>query len=216
MVKNSLKKSLFMVMALVLVCAVSIAGTYAYLSASTEAVTNTFTVGKLIGDGGEFVLKEHKAEYTGNGIYSLDKNNEVDGNTYDKILPGVDIDKDPFVRIKNLEVDAYLFLEVLDETGDNLTATIDATIWEATTLEPQTTGAVVYIYKGGESGTPNKLKANANVQGQNTTTLSILVNDEVSVDADFNNGSAVKISFKAYLCQYNGINDVNAAWTAVK
>ena len=47
MKKKNVKKYLLMVVALMLMCVVSVAGTLAYLSATTEKVTNTFAIGKL-------------------------------------------------------------------------------------------------------------------------------------------------------------------------
>lgn len=44
------KKTLTVAIALVLVVALAVGATYAYLTAKTEAVTNTFTVGKTIDD----------------------------------------------------------------------------------------------------------------------------------------------------------------------
>ena len=55
------KKTLTVAIALVLVVALAVGATYAYLTAKTEAVTNTFTVGKTIDDPEtNFILKEHK------------------------------------------------------------------------------------------------------------------------------------------------------------
>ena len=43
----TLKKKLTMAVALVLIIALAIAGTYAYLTSTPDKVTNTFTIGKL-------------------------------------------------------------------------------------------------------------------------------------------------------------------------
>jgi len=79
------KKFMLMVSALVLVAAMAIGGTLAYLTAQTEAITNTFTVGNITMD-----LDEKNA---------TDPNGDrVKANTY-KIYPGVTVDKDPTVHV---------------------------------------------------------------------------------------------------------------------
>ena len=64
-----------------------------------------------------FELWEHKAnEFPGDncGEYRLDLNTEVTGNAYNKVLPGVDIPKDPFIRLvlSGAEVDYTLYIKV--------------------------------------------------------------------------------------------------------
>ena len=61
---------------------------------------------------GTMELLEHEAELD-NGIYKLKDNAEVTENTYNKVIPGVDIAKDPFVRLKiNSDVAYELYIEV--------------------------------------------------------------------------------------------------------
>lgn len=78
---------------------------------------------------------EHKADDTNKtGVYTLlddkahqtesDKYQEVPGNTYEKVIPGVDIPKDPFVRLDGVtEVDFKLYIKVevknIPYRGDN-------------------------------------------------------------------------------------------------
>lgn len=64
------KKTLTIAIALVLVVALAVGATWAYLTAKTEAVTNTFTVGKLFDQDGALTLKEHKAVAQTSGEYS--------------------------------------------------------------------------------------------------------------------------------------------------
>ena len=107
------KKTLTVAIALVLVVALAVGATYAYLTAKTEAVTNTFTVGKTIDDPEtNFILKEHKVAYDANtatykyvdaeGNVTTDSSKyvEVAGNEYNEVTPGMTVAKDPFVQIK--------------------------------------------------------------------------------------------------------------------
>lgn len=55
------KKTISMIVAMMLICVISIAGTLAYLTAQTGAVTNTFAAAGLLDKDDDFDLKEHKA-----------------------------------------------------------------------------------------------------------------------------------------------------------
>lgn len=83
-----MKKKLTTVLAIVLVVALSVAGTYAYLTDKTGPVVNTFTVGNVNID---------LTESTG-GFY--------------KMVPGTTIGKDPKVTVKENSEDCWLFVKV--------------------------------------------------------------------------------------------------------
>lgn len=78
---------------------------------------------RVAGTGGATLeLLEHRA-YDAEGYadayggeYRLDLTDEVRENNYTKVLPGVDIPKDPFVRlkIKNAEVDFELYIQITE------------------------------------------------------------------------------------------------------
>lgn len=92
------KKTLTIAIALVLVVALAVGATWAYLTATTKAVTNTFSAGKVINDPeNNFLLKEHEVQYnetTGQYEYTQAKD-EVPTNTYDKLAPKTTAPKDP-------------------------------------------------------------------------------------------------------------------------
>ena len=71
-------KALLLVLCAVLLAAVSVLGTVAYLTSDTQTITNTFTVGTI-----NIELTETKPE-----------------SKQAKIIPGVDIEKDPKVTVK--------------------------------------------------------------------------------------------------------------------
>lgn len=207
MSKKSTKKTLGVVLAVLLICVVSIAGTIAYLQDHTEVVTNTFTVGKLFEDGGEFVLKESNAVYnTDSCMYTLG-NEEVNGNTYDKALPGVEIPKDPFVRITNLGVDsAYLFVEVtgLDKLSETTFSAEVSDDWTLTDLTPKQDGGAVYVY------TANNGKITDDIDN-----LYILKDNKVTVAANCEEGSSLTLKFYGYMIQAGGFENYKKAWDAL-
>lgn len=97
-----MKKKLMTVLALVLVVAMSVAGTYAYLT-SADKVVNTFTVGDV-----QIKLDEAKANPDG----SLAAGDErVDANSY-KLLPGHTYNKDPMVTVLSGSESSYVKMTV--------------------------------------------------------------------------------------------------------
>ena len=65
------KKTLTIAIALVLVVALAVGATWAYLTAQSGPVTNTFTAGTVIAQGG-FELKEHEVVYdNATGLYAF-------------------------------------------------------------------------------------------------------------------------------------------------
>lgn len=82
-----MKKKLTTVLAIVLVVALSVAGTYAYLTDKTDAIKNTFTVGNV-----DIDLTETTTNY--------------------KMVPGNTIKKDPQVTVTANSEDSYVFVKV--------------------------------------------------------------------------------------------------------
>lgn len=97
-----------------------------------------------VAKGGNIVLWEHKANLE-NGIYVLDESKNVRSNTYDKVIPGVDIAKDPYIQtsLAGSEVDYKLYLKVTKSDAFPDTVTFDLTSdWEYDKEKD------VYLYTG--------------------------------------------------------------------
>lgn len=77
--------------------------------------------GRVAGTGVvQFEVLEHEAKetYRNSGVYQLlEDEDPVKENKYRKVLPGVDIPKDPYVQLhlKNNEVDYELYVEVTEK-----------------------------------------------------------------------------------------------------
>ena len=97
-----MKKKLMTVLALVLVVAMSVAGTYAYLT-SADKVVNTFTVGDV-----QIKLDEAKANPDGSLAAGNDR---VKANSY-KLLPGHKYNKDPMVTVLSGSESSYVKMTV--------------------------------------------------------------------------------------------------------
>ena len=81
---KNMKKTLLMILAMMLVCAISVAATVAYFASKTELITNTFTFGNV-----DIDLKEDTpgGEVTENGTGS-----------YEKVTPGSTYKKAPTIK----------------------------------------------------------------------------------------------------------------------
>lgn len=194
-----MKKKLTTVLAIVLVVALSVAGTYAYLTAQTDTVTNTFTAAGLASD---FSLDESKANQQPDGSYTLDAENRVQENAY-SVVPKVNLAKDPTVHVTlEANVGAYVFLAVDDNLGDGLTATIDRGNWTAlNTTYTDTQGVEWTMYYKQLAGSENPTQVDINVlAGQ-----QIVVGDTVAENCG-------NIVFNAYLTQSAGFTDALDAW----
>ena len=105
--------------------------------------TITFT-SKLADD---VIIQEHKAVRQPDGSYVLDKSvDPVGSNTY-KLIPGLDVPKDPHIIIEGkTPVQAYLYLEVVDSTENEALSYSLENFWkESDGFSPKHEGKV-YIY----------------------------------------------------------------------
>lgn len=122
-----MKKTLSILALVVLVAAVSVLGTLAYLT-STDSVQNTFTVGKVA-----ITLDEAKVDANGAALTG-DQAERVKANSY-KLMPGHTYTKDPTVTVKAGSEASYIRLLVTVQFNDSQT---DANV--ATELDSIFTG----------------------------------------------------------------------------
>ena len=112
------KKTLTIAIALVLVVALAVGATWAYLAQTTKTVQNTFAVGSILDNDGEFTLKEHELANPDatDGAYKV-KTGETGyadaGVTYRAIVPGVNVEKDPTVKVTGVKTAVYLYVCLL-------------------------------------------------------------------------------------------------------
>lgn len=171
-------------LALVLVVGCAVGGTIAWLTATTDPVVNTFTYGKI-----NIVLTE------------------TTGNAY-KIIPGVNISKDPKVTVIGGSEACWLFVKV-EEKGTFVN------------------GKVTYSVKTGE-GNWTSLPGESGVYYREVdavtadTDFYVLKDNMVTVSENLTkaevNGVATQptLTFTAYAVQKDGINTVADAWDKVK
>lgn len=208
-----MKKKLMTVLALVLVVAMSVAGTYAYLT-SQDTVVNTFTVGDV-----QIKLDEAKANPDGSLAAGTER---VKANSY-KLLPGHKYNKDPMVTVLSGSESSYVKMTVtfskaaeldaiFDPNGANMTSIFngyDSTNWELKNVTKDTnanTRTYEFWYK-------------APVAAPNGDVALDALFDSITVPGTINNAQlktieGMTITVNAYAIQADGFGTAEAAWEA--
>lgn len=176
-------------LALVLVAGCAVGGTIAWLTATTEPVVNTFTYGKI-----NIVLTE------------------TTGNAY-KIIPGVNISKDPKVTVIGGSEACWLFVKVA-EKGTFVTDKVTYSIAEGWTALDATNHPGVY-YREVDAVTAD---TNFNVlAGDATYPNGVVTVSENLTKKDIKGLTETRpqLIFTAYAVQKDGINTAAEAWAQV-
>jgi hypothetical protein len=171
---------------LMLVAAIAIGGTVAWLVDTTESVTNTFTFGDI-----DITLTETGAVKDSNGNFKKE---------YTDLVPGATVPKDPKVTVTDGSVTRWLFVKIEKSTTfDTYFKADPATGWKAVT------GAEgVYVYVGSVAdGTPISILLDDKI----TVNSDVKKADIDALDAP----SAVQptITFTAYAIQKENLTDTN-------
>ncbi len=173
-------KAFAAVLALVLVLGCALGGTVAWLVAKSDPVVNTFTYGDI--------------------NINLE---ETTGSSY-KIIPGVDIAKDPKVTVEADSEACWLFVKV-DEVGtfvaDKVTYSV-ADGWTALTGQP----GVYYREVGAVTADTDFYVLKDNV---------VKVSDTLTKEDIKDIPTGPTLTFTAYAVQKDGIADAATAWSKI-
>ena len=186
--RRSVSSRTFIAMlALVLVIGCAVGGTVAWLVSSTDPVVNTFTYGDI-----NITLEETKPD-----------------NKQAKIIPGVDIAKDPKVTVKKDSEACWLFVKVEEENWPTFTESDGTRKVKYGIADGWTalTGETGVYYREVVAVTAD---TSFDVLAGNVVTVSEeLTKAEVnSITAD----NQPKLTFTAYAVQKDGIADADTAW----
>jgi len=188
--------------AVVLVCCITVVGTLAYLTSVTGEVTNTFTVGKVAITLDEAKTNEYGETVDANGNkVALAAAPRVQANTY-KLLPGHNYTKDPTVHVQPDSEACYVFVYVNDGIAD---------------IEDETTVAAQIAAKGwtaldGVDGVYWKAQ-DAIASDADPVDLIVFETFTIKGDAAVANYTEAKIVVKAYAVQQDGMKSAKDAWT---
>lgn len=197
-------KKLMAAVAVALTLCVTIGGTLAWLTDTTSAVTNTFTVGDV-----EITLDEAKVDTDGVAVTPEER---VTANAY-KLYPGKGYTKDPTVTVASTSEDCYVFVEV----ANGLTAIESAEEGDKTiAAQMEEKGWTAYTDKNGKT-VYYKAADGTDVVSKAGDTLVVFDNFKISGDVD---GTTLaeykdaKITVTAYAVQAEGFTSATAAWDA--
>lgn len=151
---------------------------------------------------GTIQLLEHEAEKADNGQYTLNTSvAPVTTNTYDHVLPGLDIPKDPYIKVEGkTPIPAYIFVEVVaDENFDEYNGHVQNKLaysltssWKKLESVTGEHGGSVYVYASGDTA--------ISVIG-NIDKLSILEGDKIIVSQKVNITTPAELKFYAMMGQ---------------
>ena len=189
-------KTFAILLAVVLIIGCMAGGTIAWLISTPDAVVNTFTYGDINID-----LWEHEYNATTNTLSTTEKTTAV--NNY-KIIPGVDLKKDPTVTVEAGSEACWLFVKV-EPTGtfvqDKVEYAIDDAVW--TPLA----GVLGVYYKSIDSVT--QANTDYNVLKDKIVTVKDTLNKD---DIKTLTSKTAVLKFTAYAVQKEGIADAATAW----
>lgn len=181
------KKSIAVVLALVLLVCCAVGGVLAWLTATSGPVVNTFTVGNVNID-----LTETKDDF--------------------KMVPGNTIDKDPKVTVVGGSEDCWLFVKVDESTEPQLSKYIAYTVDESKWTKGDGTNIPKNVYylavSASESNQDFYVLTGNQVTVQDTVTKTMM--DSISGE----NAPKPTLTFTAYACQKANFDTAAAAWTA--
>lgn len=199
-----MKKKIAVAVSLLLVLALSVGGTIAWLTDS-ETVTNTFTIGNV-----DIKLKETDA--TGQ---------EVNAQSF-KFVPGKAIAKDPKVTVVADSEACYVFVKVVESINFKQGVTTNNTFTSYFTYQiaegwESLTGVPGVYYKTVETSNADQawyvLKGGNKEENKNgVVSVAETVTKDMIDLLDMSQGKEPKLTFTAYAIQKEGTGTVAEAW----
>lgn len=175
-------------LAVTLLIGCAIGGTVAWLTANTAPVVNTFTYGDI----------------------DIELNETKPANREAKIIPGVDIEKNPKVTVKANSEACWLFVKV-EKAGTFVTNKVTYSIDTGWT-------------QGDGTNIPSDVYYRSVTASNADQPFGVLSGDKITVSdeltkAEINNlndaAKTPKLTFTAYAVQKDGIADAATAWAKV-
>lgn len=216
---NKFTKILLTALCLVLVVALSVGGTLAWLTDNTETVTNTFTVGDI-----NITLVEH--EYDPEDTDAKLNDTPVDGVSY-KLIPGTTYFKDPTLTLKAGSEKCYLFVKfeeindpatyleydsILDKEGNNWTQGKGDDADDADHIPTNVWYRVMEAIPADGEDAEFELLAGNEVMVKGTIVKADPGTGEVVMPAD---DAQPQLKYTAYAVQFDNVESAADAWAMV-
>ena len=212
------KKVVALALCAVMLVVGSVAGTMAYLSSTTDVVTNTFTFGKVA-----ITLDEADVDEYGVEIKDAER---VTANTY-KLMPGHTYVKDPTVHVKGDSEPSYVRMQVTVNGLDELKAAFPSAVsadgtfllqnfvdWNSDVWAYESYSNGVYEFRyNGVVTVPNGTDADAYYDL--TPLFESITIPEAASNADLDKlAESFDIAVVAHAIQADGFDDATEAWNA--
>ena len=196
-----MKKKLMTVLALVLVVAMSVAGTIAFLTDTTDPITNTFTVGNV-----DIDLTE---------TFNTDTNNDQENYAWKaQLIPGTTYTKDPVVTVTADSEDCWLFVKFEEKNGaaDYLTYISNLNTANGWTQGDGTSIPNNVWYR--EVAKADTVKSFQLLAGDNTYPTGCISVKNIVTNDNMNTAAEAQLVYTAYACQKDNMTAVDA-WAEV-
>ena len=192
------KRTLALILALVLVFGAAVGGTIAYLTDTTGPVTNTFTVGKVA-----ITLTE---------TFNTNTDSDPENDAWQaQLIPGTTYTKDPVVTVTADSEDCWLFVKFEEKNGA-------ATYLDYTSNLTAANGWT----QGDGTNIPSNVWYRAVNKADTTKSFHLLLNDTVTIDStavtndSMDTAAEAELVYTAYACQKSGFEtDAAGAWAKV-
>lgn len=181
-------KTLIVALAVMLVIGCAVGGTLAWLTDTTNQVTNTFTVGNI-----DISLAETKTDF--------------------KMVPGATIDKDPKVTVKARSEACWLFVKVTE--SDNLDSFISYTIASGWTELTGVAGVSGVYYREVADLSTSTTDEVYSVLANDQVTVNENVTKDMMDAITAGTAANPTLTFKAYAVQRAGVATAAEAWAKV-
>lgn len=206
------KKIVALALVFCLSLAIGVGGTLAYLTSTTETVTNTFTVGSVSAS-----LNEAKVDLYGNPVKDAAR---VVENTY-KLIPGHTYVKDPTVHIEAGSENCYLFVKVengiiaIEDSTSTVASQMATKGWTQLTDAEGKPVDNIFVYTGSDS--TRKVVTPSATAGVDLVVFESFKVKSTATSTDLNGLQQATITVKAFAVQANGFDDATMSdydvWT---
>lgn len=206
-------RTLLALLAVALLFGGAIGGTMAWLTSKSSAVTNTFTVGDI-----EINLWEHKYDPKTNTLSYEDDDKVIEIKDY-KIVPGVNLPKDPTVEVVGGSEACWLFVEITESTNwpdSQITYELNDGWTKLENVSAEEDKAVYYREVSySEDNQEFEILKGQVIENTGNYKDQIKVSEELTKDQLQALDGNISLTFKAFAIQKAGINDAMTAWEKI-
>lgn len=206
--KSMSRKAMVIVSLMMVLAMAAVGGTFAWLAASTTTVQNTFTVGDI-----DIDLYEHLRNEDGT-LKTTDADITRTGIDDYKIIPGVDLNKDPTVVVKAGSEACWVFIKVDASnwpTNEKISYSIDTSVWK----KLDGVDGVWYLSQDALLSDDDTDATHNVLTGKKIYVNGSLTKSEVNAIQNSLTNNSFDLKITAYAIQKATFDTPDAAWTEI-